>query len=490
MYGLTLHNNREKIKEVNLSDFVDAHPEYATIWNALKDRNAFQNTAVQLEVGDEIEFVIDPTFPTYDDKPQILMTTVKDGQRIVLNVLSSQTSKYLNLSDLREKIMSDYNEFIQEHPNDMFIFDEKSRVWGKRAGIVDYDYSEDRSGEKGIIDIPGYSDQMPIAFIRRTGEAEVINGKDKTAVDKVSTTFNDPDANTDSKNDRTGNLYYLTKVDDNQYIPIRLNVEHFNDQTREMDNPVFAKIRKLLSDVADIVQKTTKDNLGQQEEKMRSALSELADYLDLSNVLFSLRDFDGIGIGLRIIDDTRVPAEERKDQIRKPEQITNDWLIKHISGLDRSLQIKQDDDGSVKNFSEYVENGLITSNAKRMYPKGMDFYINPWVGDKFAPVTENEHEAENRIKINQPTAPSAPESMPDFFGMDEFGADIGEEAGEQDGYVPMPEPEVFEPEYRPEILNFSELNKDTQDALIAKGHTQEEWDSLPEALREKIIKCL
>ena len=484
-----LRASREKMKDVNLADFVDAHPEYATMWNALKDRNAFENTAVSLEVGDEIEFVIDPNFPTYAGQPQILMTTVKDGQRLVLNILSGQASKYYNLSTLREKIMSDYNEFIQAHPNDMFIFSQKSRVWAKRAGIVDYDYSEDRSGEQGIINIPGYSESAPIAFIRRTGEAEVINGGDKTAVDKVSDTFNDASANMEAGNDRRGNLYYLAKVDDEKYIPIRLNVEHFNPQTREMDNPVFARIRKQLSDIAEIVQNTTEDNLEEQNEKMRSVLSKLSDSLDLSNTLFKLDNFGGIGIGLRITPDLRVPTEERDDAIRKPDQITNDWLIKYIAGLDRSLQIRQNEDGSITNFSEYVENGLITSNARRMYPKGTDFYINPWVGDKFAPVTDSQREAMEEIPtaISQ-TEPLQPEPTRDFFGMDEF-ADMNEADEDYGDEEEMPESEddvnMFtynEP--------FSVLTSSLQSLLLAKGHTEEEWNGLSPALREKILKCL
>jgi len=458
------------------------------MWNALKDKNAFENTAVRLDVGDEIEFVIDPTFPTYAGQPQILMTTVKDGQRLVLNILSGQASKYFNLGALREKIMSDYNEFIQAHPNDMFIFSQKSRVWAKRAGIVDYDYREDRSGEQGIINIPGYSENAPIAFIRRTGEAEVINGGDKTAVDKVSDTFNDASSNMEAGNDRRGNLYYLAKVDDEKYIPIRLNVEHFNPQTREMNNPVFARIRKQLSDIAEIVQNTTEGNLEEQNDKMRSILSQLSDSLDLSNTLFTLANFDGIGIGLRITPDLRVPTEERHDIIRKPSQVTNDWLIKHVAELDRSLQIRQNEDGSITNFSEYVENGLITSNARRMYPKGMDFYINPWVGDKFAPVTDNEREALAEIPtaISQ-TEPVQPEPPKDFFGMDEFSEmDTQDEDYGEDEEMPEPEDITVFNGYEP----FAVLPDSLKAQLVAKGHTEEEWDSLSPALREKILKCL
>ena len=483
-----LRASREKMKEVNLTDFVVAHSEYATIWNALKDRNAFENVAVRLDVGDEIEFVIDSNFPTYNGTPQILMTTVKDGQRIVLNVLSSQSSKYFNLGALREKIMSDYNEFIQTHPNDMFIFSQKSRVWAKRAGIVDYDYSEGRSGEQGIINIPGYSADAPIAFIRRTGEAEVINGGDKTAVDKVSDTFNDASANMEAGNDKRGNLYYLAKVDNERYIPIRLNVEHFNSDTREMDNPVFASIRKQLSDIAEIVQNTTEQNLEEQNEKMRSVLAKLSDSLDLSNTLFTLGNFDGIGVGLRITPDLRVPTENRDDAIRKPEQITNDWLIKYIAGLDRSLQIRQNEDGSVTNFSEYVENGLITSNARRMYPKGTDFYINPWVGDKFAPITDAQREVEIKTPITVPqTEPLQPEPVPDFFGMNEF---VEMNAQDEDYGDDEKMPQSVDTNTFTYYEPFSELPPSVQSALLTKGHTEEEWNRLSPALREKIIKCL
>ena len=137
----------DKLKEIDLSDFVKNHPEFETIWNALNQREAFANTANLLAVGDMIEFVVDPTFPTYEGQYQILLTVMKGGERKVLNILSSQTDKYYNLAELRKAIDEEYQAFVREHPNDVFVFSKKATAWAKRPGLIDYDFSGN-----GIID--------------------------------------------------------------------------------------------------------------------------------------------------------------------------------------------------------------------------------------------------------------------------------------------------------------------------------------------------
>ena len=344
-------------------------------WNALNDRNAFDNTTKILEPNDMIEFYVDPTFPEYNGSYQILLTVVKNGQRYVLNTLSAQTDQYYGLYELRKAIDKEYQEHIKKNPNTPFVFSKKSRVWGKRDGLVEYDYNREHGKykeENGIKNIRAYDENMPIAFIDRNGNAVVINGKDNTAVDKVSTGFNDPVVNTDQKQ-RVGNLYYLAYVGDNKYVPIRLWVEHFRDPSKS--NPIFDKIKGLLTNIANLANSANKENYAEKHQKMLEKLKELGGILNIGGYNFQIGDFGGeVGVALRM-----APADDNNDNtFRRANQITPEWLINHIASLGLSLQIKLDENGNMPNIQQYIDNDLITSNAKMLRPKGMDFYFVAW----------------------------------------------------------------------------------------------------------------
>lgn len=508
------NNDTEKLKEVNLSDLPVNSPEYSEIWNALNQRDAFLNTATLLEVGDKIEFVIDPAFPDYEGTIQILMTTKKGGERKVLNVLSGQISKYYNLKELRTKIMSEYDAFNREHPNEVFVFSKKATVWAKRAGLIDYDYSGKE--EKGIINIPAYSAERPIAFINRDGRAVVINGKDKDAVNKVSVSFNSPDSNVNKK----GNLYYLVPSGDSElkYIPIRLNVEHFRPENKDADNPVFAMIREKISDISDIVKDTNNTNLEKQQEKLRTKVEELTKDLDISNIYFDLKDHANVGIAIKIA----VKNEEGNQPFRSPSQITSEWLTDIIAKQGRSLQIQ----GNVSNINELVENGLITSNARMLRPKEVDFYIDAWDdnANEFSPATDIQAKAIKDIEVEKGyTQPSRKESVnleqisenAVLDGMDEYAIDTteGDVYGEKPvDTTPTEEPKSNESDDKVttnseanqvidskategDVANlsqrtFSELPTVVQEALKASGTTEKEWDEMSEIMKEKMLDCM
>ena len=399
-------------------------------WNALNDRQAFDNIANVLEVGDEIEFVVDPTFPPYDGHYQILVTTVKNGQRYVLNVLSGQTSMYYGLYELRRAIDAEYQKHISANPNTLFVFSKKSHVWSKRDGLVDYDYNRtggNYSEEKGIQDIRGYNADMPVAFINRNGDAMVINGKDKQAVDRVSDDFNDPAKNRDEK--KVGNLYYLSYVGNGRYAPIRLWVEHFRPGNKDNDNPVFNRIRKACERIANLTKSATEGNFGEQHSKMQDALKDLSGLLNIGGYNFQIGNFGGdIGVALRIF-----PANDSQDNTyRRADQITPEWLVDHIASLGLSLQIKQDENGNMPNYNEYVAAGLITSNAKMMRPKGMDFYMYAWDGKEFSPTAiqkglmedTTKEKTYEKPKENEPVGETPAPDVKDVnvkFGRNDFG---------------------------------------------------------------------
>ena len=483
--------NWAALQNLDLSDFVDKHPEYAEIWNALADRGAFTNVATLLEAGDTIHFVIDPTFPTYKGQPQILLTVNKGKEEHVLTVLSGQTSQYFGLRDLRDRILEEYNSFKEEHPNDKFVFNKTSQVWLKRSGAVDYDYSG--SSDRGIVDIPEYSADAPIVFIDRHGNAVVINGGDKTIVHHVSSTFDDPETN--RERGKIGNLYYMVKIDKDRYIPIRLNVEHFTEENKELDVPIFEKIRDNLTKISNIVSEANTANLAAQNEKLHNQLQELAKYLDIHDDFFKLDDYPEVGVALRYSSPT-----DSAGKLRRPDQMSAEWMIDFVAGLGRSLQIRQDARGRVPNIDEMIVTGLITSNARMLRPKGTDFYIYPWneKTQDFAPKTSAQISAYEQMN---PVSKSDDDF--DFGDRDDLGMiDENPETTYTEQPVQPRKPATNDreeaAEAKPDETSadkaskrlFSDLPDSTRSELIKKGYTEETWNKMSEEFRDQVLTCI
>lgn len=496
-----LNKEKDTAKKKNIKEEIKLlqkqYDDFLPTWNALNDRGAFNATATILDVGDKIEFVVDPSFPLYNGMYQVLLTTVKDGQRITLNLLSRQTDKYYNLSELHKAIDDEYQKFKEDHPNELFVFSKKSNVWAKRAGVIDYDFS--LKEEKGIAQIQGYSDDAPIAFIDRNGNPVAVRG-DKDAANHVSIDFGDKSRNRGDVDgiDRRGNLYYLSKTDKDSYIPIRLNVEHFNEENIDVDNDVFNDIRKSLGNIADIVRQSNNTNLQSQNKSLHSELEKLVKNLDLNGIFFEIGDYENVGVALRINDGT-------DSFIRRPDQMTDEWLTNLIAGFDRSVQIKLDENGKIQNLDRYIENDILTSNARMLRQKGVDFYFDTWNGEDFSPATSSIAEIEKKESIpeTQSTLEEIPDNLDanfdDMLGDPTINNDDAKQISERksiteyksEGYSEYQD-KVNDNSEHAEIAKkkFSELSDNIREQLSSKGYSEQEWNSTPEVLRDKILKCL
>lgn len=489
------HTKDEDLSEADRKIKYDKDARNSII--ALQQRGAFDAVATQAEVGDEVEFVIDPTFPMYNDQYQILVRQKKSGQ--VLTVLSGQSSKYYGLSELRKAIDDEYQKFRVMNPNGVFTFSKTSKIWAKRAGFIDYDFSGKE--EKNIVDIPSYDKDAPVVFIDRNGDAVLARGNDSDVVNKVSDSFNDSNAN--RERGKVGNLYYLVKSDKDRYIPIRLNVEHFKPENKDADNQVFGKIRGYINNISEITRQTDSSNLAEQNEKLYKAVGNLVGYLDLSGISFKLGDYENDGVALRINYGT-------DSIVRRQDQITDEWLQDLLAGYGRSVQIRKNSKGDVQNFSEYIDSGVITSNARMLRPKGMDIYFNAWMPDKkeFGPITAAQANIQEGI-TNEDVMP-APDEKPDipeteFGDTDEFGMDDdsgtaygekpvekrkGENTDEAEGQNEFTVPESQQKYLEMLDKKYSELDSETQEYIKLKGYSEKEFDELPDMLKEKVLKCL
>ena len=415
------YRDAQAFSAADLSDFVKAHPEYAEIWNYLSNAGAFTYVANELKVGDEVEIVIDPSFPTYKNEPQILVTTKKaDGTRQILTVLSRQTNKYYGLSELRNHIMDKYNSFSAQHPNEVFVFG-KSRVWAKRRGLVRYRRGE--NSEQPIAQV-AKAKEWPVVFVTR-GKLQVLRG-DESALDALSESTKNR-LLFDSQNERRnpGRLYLLMPLGDmHSYTPVRLGVEHFNKKTKNSSSAIFAQIRDSLNKIVEIVQSSEyvndnaaslseedlNDDIDRHLEKvnaqLHNELKNLRAQLDIHKWFFSIKNIKNVGIALRI-------NNGEKSFIRRPDQITSKWLINFIADKNLSLDVRSpkventDKDAKLSNLIQRVttliEEDLITSDADTTHPVGVDFYIDAWDDEAgaFRPITESQMAISDRIDREQ-----------------------------------------------------------------------------------------
>ena len=485
-------------KDADFSDFItrDEGKSYIELWNALKDAGAFETVATQLNVGDEIELVIDPAFPKYEGQYQILVTTTKNGQRKILTILSGQNSKYFGLSSLRSEIDSEYRQFIDAHPNEIFTFSKKSKVWAKRAGQIDYDYTGNE--EKSIRDIPGYDASAPIVFINRNGVAQVVRG-DENALQKVS-----PNTFTSAFNSQhKGALYYMSPNGDDAYIPIRLNVEHFTPETSESANPLFVMARGLISSIAEQTAAANKVGTNYEDEnrKLRNKLTELVKLLDLHDLYLEIGNYTNIGPALKIVTWVKQDDGTRKEEhsYRTSDQITPDWLINKIAEMEVSFQIRQKEEGgTIDQLDDYIVNGIITSNAKMLRAKGVDFYFNAWDDESksFKPMTAEQVKAEETPAVSQSSPETGMPPIPEALrgavigysnrDEDDWFADDAEPAPDR---IPVQDPPAIPGIPVNPVNDWQNLTEEQRNSLSEKGWTEVEFNTASPEEQEIALRC-
>lgn len=203
--------------------------------------------------------------------------------------------------------------------------------------------------------------------------------------------------------------------------------------------------------------------------------------------------------------------------------MTASWLTDLVAGLDRSLQIRKDKNGKVTNIQEFIDTGMITSNARMLRPKGVDFYIEPWNAElgAFAPGNNTQSDVIEEVKKETPNRPEKEEPVrldtsEDFGDRDFFGSFDDEPApayGEKPVSKTVTQGTATEKEKQAEEAdkkaqetlhgkqvddpiiglvanNYSELSSNYQEGIKAKGYSEKEYNELPELLKEKVLRCL
>ena len=457
-------------KTADLSDFVieqdpDKNKGFRPVWLKLDSMHGFQNTSEEANVGDELEFIRYQNedgefgFPRVGNREQIVIRLKKNGH--VLNTLVEDARSWYNLGQFKEAFEKEYRDWLDTNPasTEVFVFSKTSKIWLKQPGQIDYDYAVIPDGfvkEQSVTEKPGYDENAPIVFISRNGTPVVIKG-DKSAARNFRIN--------NSLMQRRGALYYMAKDGDNSYIPIRLFVEHFRPESVEKDLPIINSIKDSIKKIANIVKSTsnTVSGLTNGREEMHSELATLASMLDCNNLIFDIESISGQGISLKITDRTG-----RYDDVIIPaSDMTDESLINTIANYGMSLQIRE---GLAEtHYQNLLDSGAITTNANKLWAKGVDLYFDAWDGEKFAPITQKQKDAvakreeamakdkENRKEAELPVSPEPePVSSPTEG---EPSIDDMEEGTYGDGSVSL------------EGFNFKFRSDDDEFAGIKKGGT-------------------
>lgn len=417
----------------NLSDFYTLEPfinkygqkitpaNYEKIWRKIETEGGFDAVVYDASVGDEIEFVIYPktegdiSFPMIGRNPEIVLRLKRTGQ--ILNTLPARTSRFYNLMELRKAIMDEYDAWSAANPSadSVFVFSKTSRIWAKRSGQIDYDYAKEglAANEKPITEVDGYREDAPVVFIDKHGQPITVSGTQQKGIP-----YN---WGSTSLQERKGNLYYMVPNGNDSYIPIRLFVEHFTPENMNADNPVFKKVRDIITDIANLVRRTSSGNFNMIDmqkvnERLHSKLSELVPLIDLNHVWMQAGNYPNMGPALRIVTNVGVEGLEQESEPIYASEVTPERLLAIIAGMRPSIQIGAKKGSS---FQDYIENGFITTNAKKLRPKGVDLYFDAWDGEKFSKVTPgqkayaDEQEAEKAAiaAMKSPDIPVQPEPV-------------------------------------------------------------------------------
>lgn len=508
--------------QIQLTDFVKSHPEYATIWNALEQRGAFKYVATKLRVGDEIEFVIDPKFPKYDGKEQILVCTRDSAGKLqVLTTLSYQTREYYGLQELRSEIDSAYYNFKRSGTLGPFYFKKKSRVWALRDGLIDYDYSG--KTENAVNQLAGHSEGSVVFFHKEGGEYKTttVVGDDSLrennkgvfngVIEKSKRAEEDKkkQKNEEKKKTRFGTLYYLSPTGEGA-IPIALNVRRFNEKNADYDSPTFQRIRESIAKIAGIVreaqlkigqewtprtrefreplldaegkpmkfegvtamQTVTRPETREEFEadlnrRMHEELKTLRQDLDFHKWFFSLEyvdmhdgagNVDGQMFVLRVNNGAAAAeaGEEQKSYLIRPDQASDKYMTKFFTKLNCAIDVrlprKAEDNEKTKetnleNFQKRVgelyNEGILTTNARMLRPKGADFYFDAWDDKKkaFGPITASqmrlrEEQDIREVEEQRMKEEGVPEIPADIEDVDEKASAVSEMDGfDADGFA-------------------------------------------------------
>ncbi|MBQ3950166.1 MAG: hypothetical protein II661_06810 [Bacteroidales bacterium] len=472
--------NEKRDAETELKLAQQALEGWKDIWFALKDRGAFDEAAMGIQTGDEVEFIIDPSFPTYKGKQQILLRNKRTGK--IYSVLSNQVSDYFGLRDLHKAIDGEYAA-SNVGPNDIFVFSKTSRVFAKPSGLIDYAFD---AAPRDIREIPGYDSvkDAPILYISRNGTPTIIRGDKATPIPEQ---YNDAMKNVRAY--RQESMFLLVPMNKNFYIPIGITTAKFSASNKDADNPVIKDIRKQAMKIVNFV-KNAGDDLIAENEGLAARVKGLAAVLDIHDIDFRIEDREGV-TSLSIV--TGKPSESAVGDSPvyfAKDAITEEMLVDFLAAQNKHIR-PEVENSKLKHMSYYVSEGLLESNAAMLRPKGVDVYIYPWLGDKFGIASTQQAEiAEQEQKEDVKETPVVAPLDDDYSAVDpEDDTEVYEASENSQPITPQEDiPAQDAEEDKP--ITWVSLGEDVRGELKKQGYTSDFFDTLSEEMKHQLVSCI
>lgn len=258
---------RRKGRPADLNDFPETKEgaPYKKVWDALDERGAFDYVDKKLKVGDKLYFIVDPSFPTYNGEPQILICVKKsDGTYQALNVLTRQgeemrrkkkvrTVAYYGVDELRADILAQAKSYHSRNPKAQFVYDKTSVVRARKGGVIvpskaknGNSVNRPMSQVEGI-DLKG---DLNFALADKDGNILPIEGSESAlrGLNKIK-----------RKNANGFGLYLMTRNISGQPVPLRLNIRKFDITQAQSKNALATSVREAIHEIENLIRKAKLD---------------------------------------------------------------------------------------------------------------------------------------------------------------------------------------------------------------------------------------
>lgn len=249
-------------------------PNFDVIYDYLVKNGAFTYlNGGNLKVGDELGFMIDPSFNDHT----IFIIDKRNGKVVgSLDESDYSVSRYEGLKGLEERIRKEYAN--RQDKTGKFIATPTTRVSKVMVGRIPYDNTE-----RSLNDIPNVSsaNRKPIFGIIKNGVLTTNGKKDDNLIIKPVDMSNE------------GRLYLLIPNGAGKYSPAAVRVKHFN---RDEFNPEDVNVRstQVYEDIQEAINALASST---SEEDVKKATSLLASVLYKGNLhvnFFTSNKGDGI----------------------------------------------------------------------------------------------------------------------------------------------------------------------------------------------------
>jgi hypothetical protein len=322
--------------------------DFSGIYGYLRDSGAFRYiNEGNLKVGDELGFMIDPSFNDHT----IFIIDKRNGQVVgSLDESDYSVSRYEGLKGLEEKIRKEYAN--RQNKTGKFIATPTTRVSKVMVGRIPYDNTE-----RSLSEIPNVSstDRKPIFGIIKNGTL-TTNSKigDSLIIKPVD------------MSQKEGRLYLLIPNGAGKYSPAAVRVKHFNNEEFNLNDSSVSSTPV----GEDIKNAITKLSTATSQDDVSAAMQDLAQDLYMQDIMvtwFSSKAGDGIVISKKV---RKPDGTYEKVTIEGKEQIKEDKYDVYFSNFGRSTIIG----GLEFALSEDVAKEVDDKRLQRIIKNSEDIY--------------------------------------------------------------------------------------------------------------------